>query len=59
MVDFTTFMGLALDKCAPSGEGTQSERQAVFADFVEVWNDNKQTIKGMTRSEARSSIECP
>lgn len=59
MVDFNQFMSIALEKCAPSGQGTQQRRQAVFSAFVDVWNKSKDRIREMDEEEAREAIRCP
>lgn len=58
MVEFRTFMSIALDKCAPSGEGTGEARQRVFSTFVTEWNRNEEQIREMNESEVRNAIEC-
>lgn len=59
MVDFQTYMSIALKKCAPNGRGSQSERRRVFGEFVSEWNENKSYIKGLDESELEQRIECP
>lgn len=59
MVDFNTFMSVALSKCAPSGSGTQSARQDVFQQMVRLWNREEDTIRAMSRTELRQELNCP
>lgn len=59
MVDFTTWMEIGLEQCAPSGPGTGEARKRVFAGLVDGWNDQKDTIRGMTESEVRNQLVCP
>lgn len=51
MVEFTEFMSIGLDKCGSS--------QATFAGLVEVWNNEKDEIRQMSRSEVRQNLRCP
>lgn len=59
MVDFNTWMSIGLEQCAPSGSGTQRQRNAVFRELVDGWNREKDQISEMTPAEVRDSIVCP
>lgn len=59
MVDFNTFMSVGLNKCAPTGPGTGPNRQAVFDDLVELWNDERDRIEEMSERELEAALECP
>lgn len=59
MVEYTEFMSVALNKCGPTGGGTQAERRETFEAFAQLWTDEKELIKEMNRSELREQIECP
>lgn len=59
MVDFETWMSIGLEQCAPSGSGSQGERQRVFSGLVDGWNAEKEQIKDMSESEVRSNLDCP
>lgn len=51
MVDFNTFMSVALKECG-SDEST-------FSRLVDVWNREKESIRPMSRAEVRENLECP
>lgn len=60
MVEFERFMAVGMEKCAPSGEGTQKARREVFAELAETWNQNKDAIKEIdSETELRDRLECP
>jgi len=59
MVDYTTFVKIGLEQCAPTGAGTQDERRQTLAELAEIWNDEKREIKSMTEAEVRSNLTCP
>lgn len=59
MVDFNTWMSIGLQQCAPSGQGTQRQRNQVFRALVDGWNSEKEQIQEMTPSEVRESVICP
>lgn len=59
MVDFTTWMSIGMEQCAPSGPGTQAQRRAVFSELAEGWNRQKDEIKDMTATEVRQELVCP
>lgn len=50
MVEFQEFMSVYLTKCGSS--------EADFAAGVEVWNNEKDEIRAMSRSEVRSNLTC-
>jgi hypothetical protein len=58
MVDFNTFMSIGLEKCG-SPDMSQEQNQALFGDLVDVWNDEKEIIQGMSESAVRTSLSCP
>lgn len=59
MVDFTTWMSIGMEQCAPTGPGSGDERNRVFSELVDGWNDEKEQIKTMTEREVRQEITCP
>lgn len=59
MVEFERYMSIALQQCAPTGEGSQDERREVFSHFVDEWNENKESIKTMSESQLKEAIDCP
>lgn len=51
MTDFNTFMSIGLEQCG-------SDRET-FGDLVEVWNQEKDEIRGMTAADVRQNLRCP
>lgn len=59
MVDFNTWIKIGLEQCAPSGQGTGSERNRVFRELVNGWNRDKEEIRRMSESQVRQELVCP
>lgn len=59
MVTYREFLSVALTECAPSGEGTGELRAAYFEIFAELWNNEKDAILTMSKSEIKDRLECP
>lgn len=59
MVEHREFMKIGMEKCAPTGSGTQEARREVFKQLAQTWTDEKQTIKQMDAADVRRRLECP
>lgn len=59
MVDYETYMSIALVKCATTGRGTAKQRQETFSEFARLWTAEKEQIKEMTEAELRDELNCP
>lgn len=51
MVEFQKFMSIGLNKCG------NDER--TFSELVDLWNREKESIRGMTQRELRNELTCP
>lgn len=51
MVDFNEFMSIALTKC-----GSDSD---TFSELVELWNDEKEQIRGLDADDLEGALNCP
>lgn len=59
MVDFNTYISVGLEKCAPSGEGSQDARRETFAELVDIWHEEKDRIRQMSEVEVERELNCP
>lgn len=52
MVDYTTWFGIS-QEVANQLEASQADHQSVASLAGQLWNENKTTIRGWSRTEAR------
>lgn len=59
MVSFDRYMSIGMQRCAPTGPGTQEERQRVFGELADGWNRNSDVIRELSESQLRDRLRCP
>lgn len=52
-------MSIGMEQCAPTGLGTGDERERVFAQLADGWNEEKEQIKQMSEEDVRRNLTCP